>query len=230
MFDLIIRNGRIVDGTGAPAFSGDVAVENGRIVAIGRVSGSARDQIDAEGRLVTPGFVDPHGHYDGQVTWDDTLAPSFGHGVTTIVLGNCGVGFAPVRPDQANQAMLIDLMEGVEDIPGKVLREGINWSWESFPEYLDALEARTYSMDIGTMVPHGALRPYVMGDRAVDHQPATPDEIAEMARLSVISRPRARRCPAPSPPATNCLRSAAPSQRAAESSSWLPAARREAPN
>jgi N-acyl-D-aspartate/D-glutamate deacylase len=183
MFDLVIRNGRIVDGTGEPAFEGDVAIQDGRIAEIGRISGDARGQIDAEGRLVTPGFVDPHGHYDGQVIWDDTLAPSFGHGVTTIVVGNCGVGFAPVRPGGADQALLIDLMEGVEDIPGSVLREGMDWSWESFPQYLDALERRTYSMDVGTQVPHGALRSYVMGERAVDHLAATGDEIAEMARL-----------------------------------------------
>jgi N-acyl-D-aspartate/D-glutamate deacylase len=183
MFDLIIRNGSIVDGTGRRAFDGDVAVAGGRIVEIGRVSGGARQQIDADGRLVTPGFVDPHAHYDGQVTWDDKLAPSFGHGVTTVVMGNCGVGFAPVRPDGASQAQLIDLMEGVEDIPGSVLHEGMDWTWESFPGYLDALEGRTYSMDVGAQVPHGALRTYVMGERAVEHLPATGDEIAEMARL-----------------------------------------------
>ncbi len=183
MLDLIIRGGRIVDGTGAPAFHGDLAIEGGRIVEVGRVSGRAREQIDAGGRLVTPGFVDPHAHYDGQVTWDDRLAPTFGHGVTTVVMGNCGVGFAPVRPDEASRSQLIDLMEGVEDIPGSVLREGMDWSWESFPEYLDTLSGRAFSMDVGAQVPHGALRTYVMRDRAVAHEAATADEIDAMARL-----------------------------------------------
>ena len=147
MFDLIIRNGRIIDGTGGPAREGDVAVEDGRIVELGPVSGRAREEIDAAGRAVTPGFVDPHGHYDGQATWDDTLAPSFGHGVTTVVMGNCGVGFAPVRPGrESQQRQLIDLMEGRRGHPrNAALQEGMDWSWESFPDYLDALEARRVS-------------------------------------------------------------------------------------
>lgn len=184
MYDLLLRNGRIVDGTGKPAFHGDVAIADGRIVEIGRAAGPARQEIDAQGRLVTPGFVDPHGHYDGQATWDDTLAPSFGHGVTTVVIGNCGVGFAPVRRTAADRLQLVDLMEGVEDIPGSVLQEGMEWSWESFPEYLDALAERSYSMDVGTQVAHAPLRTYVMGERAIDHLPASTDEIAEMARLA----------------------------------------------
>ena len=183
MLELILRNAKIVDGTGAQAFDGDVAVDGGRIVEVGRVSGRARQEIDAEGRLVTPGFVDVHSHYDGQATWDDTLAPSFGHGVTTTVMGNCGVGFAPVRPGEESHRQLINLMEGVEDIPGTALWEGLDWSWESFPEYLDVLDARSYSMDVATQVPHGALRTYVMGDRGANHAAATAAEIAEMARL-----------------------------------------------
>jgi N-acyl-D-aspartate/D-glutamate deacylase len=183
MTDLILRNARIVDGTGQPEFAGDVSVDRGRIVEVGQVSGRARQEIDADGRLVTPGFVDVHAHYDGQATWDDTLAPSFAHGVTTVVMGNCGVGFAPVRPGEASQRQLINLMEGVEDIPGTALWEGMDWSWESFPEYLDVLAARSYSMDVATQVPHGALRTYVMGDRGADHAPATAAEVEEMARL-----------------------------------------------
>ena len=183
MFDLKITGGRIVDGTGAAAYVGDVAIENGKIVAIGAsVPGAARKTLDATGRIVTPGFVDVHTHYDGQVTWDDNLDPSGGHGVTTVVMGNCGVGFAPVRPGQ--EEWLIQLMEGVEDIPGTALSEGITWEWETFPEYLDALEKRKTSVDFGTQLAHGALRAYVMGERGAKNEPATPKDIAEMRELT----------------------------------------------
>ncbi len=180
-FDLLIRGGTLVDGTGAPARSADVAIAGGRIVEVGRVSGTAARTLDAGGLTVTPGFVDIHTHYDGQVTWDSTLAPSSQHGVTTVVMGNCGVGFAPVRPDQHD--FLIRLMEGVEDIPGTALHEGIAWEWETFPQYLDALAKRRWTMDVGTQVPHGAVRAYVMGERGAKNQPATPEDIAAMAQL-----------------------------------------------
>ena len=181
-FDLIVRNGRIVDGTGRDAFFGDVAVRNGVIAAVGgAIAGTADEVIDARGALVTPGFVDVHTHYDGQVTWDDTLEPSFSHGVTTVVTGNCGVGFAPVRP--GGQRQLIELMEGVEDIPGSALWEGIRWDWESFPDYLDAIAERRWSMNVAAQVPHGAIRAYVMGDRGVKNEPATAEDIHQMARL-----------------------------------------------
>ena len=181
MFDTVIRGGTVVDGTGAPAFIGDVAVQDGRIAAVGKVEGRAKRTINAEGRLVAPGWVDIHTHYDGQATWDTTLSPSSLHGVTTTIFGNCGVGFAPVHPDR--HEWLVQLMEGVEDIPGTALTEGITWEWESFPEYLDALERRTYTMDIGACMAHGALRGYVMGDRGANNEAATPEDIAEMARL-----------------------------------------------
>lgn len=181
-FDLIIRNGTVVDGTGAPAFHADIAVKDGLIVEIGpSIAGSAKAVIDADGLLVTPGFVDVHTHYDGQVTWDDTLEPSFSHGVTTIVTGNCGVGFAPVRP--GGQRQLIELMEGVEDIPGSALWEGIAWNWESFPDYLDAIADRRWTMNVATQVPHGAVRAYVMGERGVRNEPATADDVRRMATL-----------------------------------------------
>jgi len=180
-FDLLIRGGTLVDGTGAPARTADVAVQDGRIVDVGRITGAAKRTLEADGLTVTPGFVDIHTHYDGQVTWDSTLAPSSQHGVTTVVMGNCGVGFAPVRPDQHD--FLIGLMEGVEDIPGTALHEGIAWEWETFPQYLDALAKRRWTMDVGTQVPHGAVRAYVMGERGAKNQPATPDDIAAMARL-----------------------------------------------
>jgi N-acyl-D-amino-acid deacylase len=182
MHDLVIRNGTIVDGTGAAAFSGDVAIDAGVITEVGAVTGQGREEIDATGRLVTPGFVDVHTHYDGQVTWDPTLAPSSWHGVTTIVMGNCGVGFAPVRPDR--HAWLIGLMEGVEDIPGTALAEGIRWGWETFPEFLDFLDDQPLMIDVGTQVPHGAVRGYVMGERGARNEPANPDDIAAMARIA----------------------------------------------
>ena len=180
MFDTIIRNGRVVDGTGKPAFTGDVAIQDGRIAAVGDLKDAqGRQVLDAAGKIVTPGFVDIHTHYDGQVTWDDTVDPSFSHGVTTIVMGNCGVGFAPVRKGQ--EGKLIELMEGVEDIPGSALAEGIRWDWETFPEYLDALERMPRALDIGTQVPHAAVRAYVMGSRA--QEAATADDLAAMQRI-----------------------------------------------
>jgi len=181
MHDLVIRGGKIVDGTGGEAFAGDVAVQGGRIVEVGRGLGPARRTLEAEGRVVTPGFVDIHTHYDAQATWDPNLLPTGWHGVTTAVCGNCGVGFAPAPPDR--RQWLIGLMEGVEDIPGTALAEGIRWDWESFPEYLDALERSPLAIDLGTQVPHGAVRAYVMGDRGARNEPATADDIAEMYRI-----------------------------------------------
>ncbi|MFP5325958.1 MAG: N-acyl-D-amino-acid deacylase family protein, partial [Acidimicrobiia bacterium] len=182
MHDLVIRNGTIIDGSGADPRVGDIAIDGGRITAVGAVDARGQQEIDAEGLLVTPGFVDIHTHYDGQVSWDPLLAPSSWHGVTTLVMGNCGVGFAPVRPDR--HEWLIGLMEGVEDIPGTALAEGITWEWESFPEYLDAIDRVPHAVDVGTQVPHGALRTYVMGERGAIREDASDDEIDEMARLT----------------------------------------------
>ncbi len=181
MHDLIIRNGTVIDGSGEPRFEGDVAIDGNTIAAVGKVSGKGRQEIDATGKLVTPGWVDVHTHYDGQATWDPIMAPSSWHGVTTVVMGNCGVGFAPVRP--GGQQFLIELMEGVEDIPGAALAEGIQWDWESFPEYLDALEKLPRTVDVGTQVPHGAVRAYVMGDRCNGDNDPTPDELRQMVAL-----------------------------------------------
>ncbi|MBJ18549.1 MAG: D-aminoacylase [bacterium] len=181
MYDLVIRGGKLVDGTGGRARQADIAVDGDRIVAVGKDLGEARRVIDAMGLLVTPGWVDIHTHYDGQVTWDPHLTPSGWNGVTTVIMGNCGVGFAPVRPGKED--FLIQLMEGVEDIPGVALREGIDWQWESFPEYLDALERMPRSVDVAAQIPHGALRVYVMGDRGAKNEKAEPAEIAEMARI-----------------------------------------------
>ena len=181
MHDLVIRGGKVVDGTGAAGRTADVAIEDGRIVEVGAVSGEARRTLDADGLVVTPGFVDIHTHYDAQATWDPFLTPSCWHGVTTAVCGNCGVGFAPAKPDR--HEWLIGLMEGVEDIPGAALSEGIQWDWESFPEYLDALERAPRALDFGTQVPHGAVRAYVMGDRGAKNEAATADDIAAMAAI-----------------------------------------------
>ncbi len=181
--DLVVRGGTVVDGTGADRRVADVAVDEGRVTAVGEVPGAGREEIDAEGLLVTPGWVDVHTHYDGQVTWDPLLTPSSWQGVTTVVMGNCGVGFAPVKPDRHD--WLIALMEGVEDIPGTALAEGISWGWESFPEYLDVIERLPHAVDVGAQVPHGALRGYVMGDRGADHEAVpTSVEIETMGRLA----------------------------------------------
>jgi N-acyl-D-aspartate/D-glutamate deacylase len=181
MHDLVIRGGTIVDGTGAAPRPGDVAVDDGRITEVGRVDADAAEELDATGCVVTPGFVDVHTHYDGQVTWDPTLAPSSWHGVTTVVMGNCGVGFAPARTDR--HQWLIGLMEGVEDIPGTALAAGIRWGWETFPEFLDFLDDQPLALDVATQVPHGAVRGYVMGDRGARNEPAGPDDIARMAKI-----------------------------------------------
>lgn len=180
-FDLVIRGGTVVDGTGEPRFTGDVAIKDGLIVQVGQVTGSGADEIDAHGMVVTPGFVDIHTHYDGQATWDQEMAPSSWHGVTTVVMGNCGVGFAPARPDK--HEWLIQLMEGVEDIPGTALAEGITWEWESFPEYLDALEKLPRTVDVGTHVPHGAVRAYVLQEREEPGAVPTEDDVAQMAQI-----------------------------------------------
>lgn len=181
-FDLIIRNGTLADGTGAPLREADVGVVAGRIAQVGRISGRGEEELDAKGLLVTPGFVDIHTHYDGQATWDSRLAPSSWHGVTTVVMGNCGVGFAPVWPHDHER--LISLMEGVEDIPGAVLHEGLKWGWQSFGEYLDALERVPHDMDIGAQLAHGPLRVFVMGERGAALEEATADDIAQMRRLT----------------------------------------------
>jgi N-acyl-D-aspartate/D-glutamate deacylase len=183
MLDLVIRGGTIVDGSGGAPFSGDVGVQDGRIVAVGAVAERGRRELDARGLLVTPGWVDVHTHYDGQATWDALISPSCWHGVTTVVMGNCGVGFAPLRP--GTNDYLIKLMEGVEDIPGTVLHEGIDWSWESFPEYLDTLAKKPRALDVAAQVPHAALRFYVMGERGADHtEVPTPAEIDAMGVLA----------------------------------------------
>ena len=181
-YDLVVRGGLLHDGNGAEPREADVAVKDGAIAAVGDVSGSGAEEIDARGQVVAPGFVDIHTHYDGQATWAARMQPSSWHGVTTVVMGNCGVGFAPCRPDDHDR--LIRLMEGVEDIPFPVLSEGLPWNWESYPDYLDKLAERRFDVDIGSQLPHAALRVYVMGQRGVDREPATERDIATMAALA----------------------------------------------
>jgi N-acyl-D-amino-acid deacylase len=181
-YDLIIRNGLVVDGCGGEPFQADVAVKDGRIAAVGAIDGAGAEEIDATGKLVTPGFVDIHTHYDGQAIWSNQLNPSSSHGVTTVVVGNCGVGFAPCRP--ADHDLLIKVMEGVEDIPGVVMAEGLPWNWETFPEYLDALDANPRDIDIAAYLPHSPLRVYAMGERGANREAATPEDLAKMRTLA----------------------------------------------
>ncbi len=182
VLDVVIKGGTVVDGTGAPPYGADVGVRDGRIVEVGAIDGGASHVVDADGAIVTPGWVDVHTHYDGQATWDDALEPSASNGVTTLVMGNCGVGFAPVRP--GDHDTLIDLMEGVEDIPGSALSVGMPWGeWETFGEYLEVLDARQYALDVAAQVPHGAVRYYVMGERGAANEDATEDDLAAMAQL-----------------------------------------------
>lgn len=181
-YDLVIRGGTIFDGLGNRGVVADIAVKDGRIAAIGDISGSGEEEIDAAGRMVTPGFVDVHTHYDGQALWENRLAPSSNHGVTTAVMGNCGVGFAPCKPHQRD--MLVAVMEGVEDVPEIVMTEGLPWNWETFPEYLDTLETRELDIDIAAQLPHSALRVFVMGERAADHEPPTAEDLAQMRALT----------------------------------------------
>ena len=181
MYDLVIKNGLVYDGTGKAPFQADLAIEGTKIKEIGKINKPAKKEINAKGKIVAPGFVDIHTHYDGQVTWDPYLRPSTYHGVTTVVMGNCGVGFSPCKPEERD--WLISLMEGVEDIPGTALHEGINWQWESFPEYLDTLEGKPLAIDVGTQIPHGAVRAYVMGQRGIDREEASQEEIEQMSQI-----------------------------------------------
>src|SRR5882724_11328906 len=183
--DLVIRGGNIADGSGGEMFEGDVAISGGRITEVGKVLGRGKEEIDARGKLVTPGFVDVHTHYDGQATWSQEITPSSQNGVTTAIMGNCGVGFAPCKP--ADHRRLIELMEGVEDIPEPVLSAGIPWAWESFPDYMEWLSKRSFDMDVGAQLPHAALRVYVMGDRGARRDPSTPEDNKAMAALAADS-------------------------------------------
>ncbi|RYD93185.1 MAG: D-aminoacylase, partial [Sphingomonadales bacterium] len=179
--DLVIRNGTVIDGSGRAGFGADIAIDGGRIVKVGKVTGSGREEIDASGRIVTPGFVDVHTHYDGQVTWETRLLPSSNHGVTTVVGGNCGVGFAPCRPQDRDA--LIAVMEGVEDIPEIVMTTGIPWNWETFPEYLETLAHRQFDIDVGMQVPHSPIRVYVMGERGVKREDSTEEDRQQMRAI-----------------------------------------------
>ncbi len=181
-YDLVIRQGTIIDGSGKPGYTGDVAIKEGRIAAVGRIDGPGIEEIDARDLLVTPGFVDIHTHYDGHVTWTSRLGPSSDHGVTTVLMGNCGVGFAPCRTEDRER--LISLMEGVEDIPETVMTAGLPWNWESFPDYLDSIEKRCFDMDVAAYLPHAPLRVYVMGERAAAREPATPEDVARMRDIA----------------------------------------------
>ena len=181
-YDLVVRGGTVVDGTGGEPFEADVGVKDGRIAAIGRIAGAGAEEINARGQIVTPGFVDVHTHYDGQATWDERMQPSSWHGVTTVVMGNCGVGFAPCRPEDHER--LIRLMEGVEDIPFPVLADGLPWNWESYPDYVESLAGRRFDVDVGSQLPHAALRVYVMGERGVEREPATEADIHAMAAIA----------------------------------------------
>ena len=181
-YDLVVRGGHLVDGTGATGREADVGIKDGRIVAVGQVNGRGREEIEARGKLVSPGFVDVHTHYDGQATWDERMQPSSWHGVTSVIIGNCGVGFAPCKPEDHDR--LVRLMEGVEDIPFPVLSQGLPWNWESFPDYLDALSRRRFDIDIGAQLPHAAVRVNVMGERGANREAATPADIAAMAAIA----------------------------------------------
>jgi N-acyl-D-amino-acid deacylase len=180
-YDLVIRGGMVADGTGAEPRRADVAVKDGIIAAVGGVDGAGREEIDAGGLLVTPGFIDLHTHYDGQAIWSKRLNPSSSHGVTTVVMGNCGVGFAPCRPK--DRELLCSAMEGVEDIPGVVMKEGLTWNWETFPEYLDVVDSQARDIDVGVFVPHSAVRVYAMGDRGANREPATDEDLAAMGEI-----------------------------------------------
>ena len=182
MYDFLIRGATIVDGLAGQPYTSDIAIKDGKIAELGQIGGGAKEVIDADGAYATPGWIDVHTHYDGQVSWDDTIDPSFSHGVTSIVMGNCGVGFAPCSPGHEKQ--MIELMEGVEDIPGTALYEGIEWgNWETFSEFIDYLGTKQYTLDVGTQVPHSAVRYYVMGERALKHEDATSSDLADMARI-----------------------------------------------